>query len=220
MAANPTQSDVASFLLVAFVGLAFSGCANLLAPEVSEPIAESQPAPIYEALFPHYVELCAVSQLRSLEYGDGGVPGHAVLYIKGACKDETASYPRLRTCRGRATRADDPEHGVGVSVNKWFRSVNWVAVPGRKLFFDRNLEAGERLDQAAFDAALRASMEAGVFTGVDFHDDAPTRDGLGGLESAWSPGRWSPTFRCVSPERSAARVCRSAGRWSRRSSST
>ena len=188
MAAKPSQSDVSNFLLVALVGLALSGCASLLAPEISEPIPEAQPAPIYEALFPHYVELCAVSQLRSLEHGDGGVPGHAVLYIKGACKDEQASYPRLRACRNRASRADDPEHGVGVSVNKWFRSVNWVAVPGRKLFFDGNLEAGDRLDQAAFDAALRAAMEAGVFTGVDFHDDSPTHDGSGSLESRVAAG--------------------------------
>ena len=182
------SSDRARYLLVALLGLSFSSCASVIDYKASEPIPEIQPDPVYEALFLNYVELCAVSQLRSLEYGEGGVPGHAVLYIKGACKDEQAPYPRLRPCRRQASKGGDSEHGVGVSVNKWFRSVNWVAVPGRKLFFDGNLEAGERLDQAAFDAALRASIEAGVFNGVDFHDDTPTRDGANSLESRVAAG--------------------------------
>ena len=90
-------------------------------------IVERRPDTAYEALFPYYVELCATSQFRSKLTGPGGIAGHAVMYIKGACKDEQASFPQLRRCRRVATDLNDPEHGAGVSVGRWFRNVNWVA---------------------------------------------------------------------------------------------
>src|SRR5215831_8407546 len=51
-------------------------------------IVERRPDAAYDQLFPYYVELCATSQFRSKLKGEGGVAGHAVMYIKGACKDE------------------------------------------------------------------------------------------------------------------------------------
>ena len=103
-------------------------------------IVERRPDPVYDQLFPYYVELCATSQFRSKLKGEGGVAGHAVMYIKGACKDEQAPFPQLRRCRVAATRLDDAEHGAGVSVNRWFRNVNWVAIPGYELFYQGNLK--------------------------------------------------------------------------------
>src|SRR5262245_2654730 len=81
-------------------------------------IVERRPDPMYDQLFPYYVELCATSQFRSNEKGFGGVTGHAVMYVKGACKDEQAPFPLLRRCRAIATSVDDPEHGVGISVGR------------------------------------------------------------------------------------------------------
>jgi hypothetical protein len=139
-------------------------------------IVERRPDPEYDKLFPYYVELCATSQFRSTTKGRGGVTGHAVMYIKGACKDEQAPYPQLRRCRGIATDLEDPEHGVGVSVERWFRNVNWIAVPGYGLFFRGNLAPGWRLTRAHFDATVREVIRRGVFHGVELHD-YPTTDG-------------------------------------------
>ena len=75
-------------------------------------IVERRPDPAYDRLFPYYVELCATSQFRAKLKGEGGVAGHAVMYIKGACKDERASFPQVRRCHAAATELDDPEHGV------------------------------------------------------------------------------------------------------------
>jgi hypothetical protein len=130
--------------------------------------------PAYEQLFGRYVELCALSQYRSFEHGEGGVPGHAVMYLKGACKDESAGHPSLRRCRSRATTRDDPEHGAGISVNRYFGNVNWIAIPSRSLFFDGNLEEGAPLDQAAFDRTLQDSFDSGVFEGVEILPSYPT----------------------------------------------
>ena len=133
-------------------------------------IIERRPDPVYDQIFPYYVELCATSQFRSNEKGRGGVTGHAVMYIKGACKDERAPFPQLRRCRVIATDLHDPEHGAGISVGRWFRNVNWVAVPGYDLFFRGNLAPGQRLTDAHFDATMREAIARGVYHGVELHE--------------------------------------------------
>jgi len=145
-------------------------------------IIERRPTAFYDELFPYYVELCATSQFRSKLKGEGGIAGHAVMYIKGACKDEQAPFPQLRRCRVAATALNDPEHGAGVSVGRWFRNVNWVAVPGYQLFYQGNLKMGERLTQAHFDATVRDVIDKGVYNGVDFHD-YPTASAGADLEN-------------------------------------
>jgi hypothetical protein len=127
------------------------------------------PDMLYEDLAAHYVELCAVSQYRPLEGELGGSPGHAVMYLKGACVDEAAAYPRLRPCRRSTMDIADTEHGAGVSVNRWFRNVNWVATPGKHLFYDGEVNDYELLDQARFDATVDRAIELGMFKGVRFH---------------------------------------------------
>jgi hypothetical protein len=133
-------------------------------------IIERRPDITYEKLFPYYVELCAASQFHSLLTGEsGGVPGHAVMYIKGACKDDDAPFPQLRRCRHVATTVDDPEHGSGISVNAQFKSINWVAVPNHEMFFQGNLAPGERLTRAQFDAVEQDAIAKGIYKGVTFH---------------------------------------------------
>src|SRR5271169_2086586 len=144
-------------------------------------IVERRPDPVYDQLFPYYVELCATSQFRSKMKGEGGVAGHAVMYIKGACKDEEAPFPQLRRCRVAATELDDPEHGAGISVGRWFRNVNWVATPGYELFFRGNLKNGEPLTEASFKATLHDVIDKGVYKGVEFHD-APSMGAGASLE--------------------------------------
>jgi hypothetical protein len=132
-------------------------------------IVERRPDPAYDALFPYYVELCATSQFRSKLKGEGGLAGHAVMYIKGACKDEQAAFPQLRRCRVAATDVHDPEHGAGVSVGRWFQNVNWVAIPGYDLFYQGNLKFGEPLTQAHFETTVQEVIRKGVYNGVKFH---------------------------------------------------
>lgn len=145
-------------------------------------IIERRPDAAYEQLFSYYVELCATSQFRSKLKGEGGIAGHAVMYIKGACKDAEAPYPQLRRCRAVATNLDDPEHGAGISVGRWFRNVNWVATPGHALFYQGNLNAGERLTAAGFEAAVHDAIAKGIYKGVEFHD-YPQSKGAAGLEN-------------------------------------
>ena len=170
---NPARGVFTVFVAVLISLL--SGCGEdgvmsrfMLKPE--RIIVERRPDPVYDQLFPYYVELCATSQFRSKLKGEGGLAGHAVMYIKGACKDEQAPYPQLRRCRVTATELDDPEHGAGISVGRWFRNVNWVATPGYELFFRGNLKIGEPLTEAHFKATMNDVIDRGVYKGVEFHD--------------------------------------------------
>src|SRR6516162_8422473 len=161
-------------LVLAGMTLSLGGCGDegvisrfMLKPD--RLIVERRPDPVYDQLFQYYVELCATSQFRSKLKGEGGLAGHAVMYIKGACKDEEASFPQLRRCRVAATDLHDSEHGAGVSVGRWFQNVNWVAIPGYDLFYQGNLKPGEPLTQAHFDATVSDVISKGVYKGVKFH---------------------------------------------------
>ena len=89
-------------------------------------IVERRPDPVYERLFPYYVELCATSQFRSKLKGEGGVAGHAVMYIKGACKDEQAPYPQLRRCRVARPSSTTPSTvPVSASAAGFATSTGW-----------------------------------------------------------------------------------------------
>ena len=167
---------VLAFVVVAFATLS-AGCVQDGLMDISrfqlkpdDIIVERLPDAEYEKLFPYYVELCAASQFHSKLTGEGGGPaGHAILYIKGACKDEDASFPQLRRCRGVATRLNDPEHGAGISVNQLFSNVNWVATPSYELVFQGNLAPGERLTLTRFEAVEQQAIAKGIYKGVIFH---------------------------------------------------
>ena len=94
-------------VLAGLVGL-MGACGRDAAVSGEGLLIERRPNLAYEELFPHYVELCVTSQYRSKTKGRGGPAGHALMYIKGACKDEDAPFPQLRRCRSAATTLDDP----------------------------------------------------------------------------------------------------------------
>ena len=179
---TPGFGDLAMGRLVVMLGLAvlLPGCAMLgeLLRGPEDMVALTiEPDPLYEELVDYYVELCAISQYRPLGAPLGGIPGHAVMYLKGACRDESAGYPRLRPCAQAETDTSSHEHGAGVSVNRWFKNVNWVATPGKRLFYDGNLGRYQTLDQAHLTATAQEAVDLGLYRGIELHpkpeQDAP-----------------------------------------------
>ncbi|MDJ0851394.1 MAG: hypothetical protein QNK04_23715 [Myxococcota bacterium] len=149
--------------LLAFLA---SACATVATHE--GPVEAIRADARYDALFPYYVELCAVSQIRSHFAPHGGSPGHAAMYVKGACRDDATEFPTLRVCDDRVDLSD-PESGTGVSVNKLLRNVNWMATPGKALFYYGNLGPDEVLNRDTALAAIYGAEAAGVFSGVEAH---------------------------------------------------
>jgi hypothetical protein len=134
-----------------------------------------RPEPHYEALYPQYAEICALDQYRKLDGTLGVAAGHAVMYLKGACLRADASFPQLEPCPRHVEEPSDPQHGTGISVNRILRNVNWLGVPGKRLFFDGDLEPEQVLDGAHYEATIRRAAALGVFGGIRVHDDALAR---------------------------------------------
>jgi hypothetical protein len=93
------------------------------------------------------------------------------MYLDDMCRVEDAPYPTIERCKSGPGEDVDRRRGIGISVNKLFSNVNWVAIPDRDLFFDGNMEEGERLTQERFDATLARVTEMGIFRGIEIHDE-------------------------------------------------
>ena len=154
---------------VAGLALATAGCAT--APLFAPPPTTASEEQIYTRLYPTYAEICAVSQLgKKSGFGaeiSSGIGGHAVLYLNGVCRKRDVDYPVLAMC----DETNDPADGVGLSVNAHYQNAEWVAVEGRKFFFDGDLAPGEPLTKAAYRRTQSEALAKGVFKGVTFHDE-------------------------------------------------
>lgn len=89
--------------------------------------------------------------------------------MNGAEIETGGAYPRLRLV---ATETDlsRPDSGTGISVNKIFDIVTWVAIPGRDEFFRGGLAAGRTLDEAFYENAIQKATQAGWFAGIRIKD--------------------------------------------------
>jgi hypothetical protein len=133
---------------------------------------------VYSFLYPFYVELCAVSQIKKKPgFGvdtSGGPGGHTVFYLSRVCRDRDAHYPTLVMC---APGTPEDEQGVGLSVNAHFRNANWVATDGRDFVFNGDLKPGERLSRAAYERTQKIAEAKNIYDGIVFHkevfDDMP-----------------------------------------------
>ena len=123
----------------------------------------------YDQLYPYYVSACAVTQIKSKFSAEGGSAGHAVLFLKGACLDNSRGYPRIGLCDPNTVDLSDSESGVGVSVNKVFKNVNWMATPGSTLFYDGILDEGAVTEKAMSDT-LKLASDEGLWDGVEIHE--------------------------------------------------
>jgi hypothetical protein len=154
-------------ILSGFLILLSNGCSPRL---YKEPFPSVQPDPLYDHIYPYYVELCAVSQIRAKFAKHGGTPGHAVMYLKGVCRDPGTEFPTIKICDAGLVDLNDFETGVGVSVNKLLKNVNWIAVPGKSMFFRGNLEDGQLLNEDHARATIQAAQEMGIFDGIEIHE--------------------------------------------------
>jgi len=83
--------------------------------------------------------------------------------------DTSAGYPRLRLVAA-GTDLSDADSGIGISVNKIFDNVTWVAIPGRDEFFRGGLAPKETLNTDFYEAAIQKATTAGWFAGIRIKD--------------------------------------------------
>ena len=161
-----------AFAVGALIGLAACSAAAV----DTAPTANAER--LYSSLYPYYAELCAVSELKKKPgFGaeiSSGRGGHAILYLNGVCRDDSAHYPVIGFCK-----ADTPvaERGVGLSVNAHYKNAAWVATQGRDFLFHGGLAPGERLTHEAYGRTQLQAKAKGILDGIEFHegvfDDMP-----------------------------------------------
>lgn len=162
----------------------------------------------YEDHFPSYFEYCTGTQWK-LQSGEvGGSPGHGFTYIHGLCKDYRSAYPQVIPCSevSAELKAKYPHEGVGISLDKNFSNVMWVAVPGREFMLNGNKER-KAISEAdvvehvkkvnelkIFDEVISKSDKLKPLTlGTPEYLDAIARDTLGTDHAA----NWARELHCV-----------------------
>ncbi len=149
------------FFVILWCGLA--GCATLPLPANA-----SHDEAAYTALYPYYLEFCALSEIQKKPgYGAdirGGVGGHSTIYLNGVCL-AGPGYPELAICP-----ADPASNGVGLSVNAHFSNANWIAIPGRDFFYHGDLKPGQALTRQVYDATKAHAKRLGIYDAIRFHD--------------------------------------------------
>ncbi len=147
--------------------LLLNGCASTLYNVKPGATNEAE----YAALFPYYVEFCALSEIRKypgsvVDIEGGGPGGHSVLYVNGVCKQRLGGDFALELCPGDPK----PGQGVGLSVNAHYANANWTATEGRDFFFQGDLASGEALTLAAYARTQARAKAQGVLDGIRFHE--------------------------------------------------
>jgi hypothetical protein len=133
----------------------------------------------YDEIFPYYVEYASMTRIKRRGEEPGGRHGHAVFYLKGVQRVADASYPRLELVAAGADLSN-PNLGVGVSVNKILRNVNWVAFDGAELFYSGGKREGDAIDSDAGEEVVDRVLASGAFDGVEVYE-AGTAGRPGGL---------------------------------------
>ena len=113
----------------------------------------------YDEDHPYYLKYCSMSRIHpKKKYGKpGGTPGHAALYIKGACLQTQKGPSRLKICEENEDFSN-PDLGVGISTNKYLENVNFVSVPGQKMFFGTGLLVDEKFTWEAKEKIKRGCV--------------------------------------------------------------
>ena len=162
------RAQKTTFVTLLILGLlTVQACARL--HDVVVPTRE--PEPVYDQLYPYYIEICAISQIRTKTAWKGGSPGHAVMYLKGVCRDPATKFPTVKVCDPGSVDLNDPNAGMGVSVNRNLKNSNWMAIPDRRLFIHGNLEDDQVLDEDHVKATIIYAAEQGVFDGLEVHEE-------------------------------------------------
>ncbi|MEO6784693.1 MAG: hypothetical protein ABI318_01065 [Chthoniobacteraceae bacterium] len=115
-------------------------------------------ASIYDHFYPNYVEYCAGTEMevygKKIETGYG----HAMLFLKGACLDHSAPYPKLKLSSSGT--------GVAVSVIPQFSNINWIGIEGRDMFFHACVPYDATYGQAEHERVIQGAIGHGLFKNV------------------------------------------------------
>ena len=123
----------------------------------------------YDSVIPYYTMQCSFSKYRMEDGDSSGFLGHTVIYIKGACRDKSVPYPKLKMC-DPGTDLTNPASGVGLSVEKLVSNSQYVAVDGLDFLMNGSARPNEPVTIATLQKTVDAVIASGTLNGVKIHD--------------------------------------------------
>ena len=129
--------------------------------------------PSFDHYFPYYFKFCAISRYHSKKgWGStGSGAGHGLFYLKGACLDKSLGPAGLALCPVSADYSSS-DTGVGLSVNRRLRNVNFLVFPGLTRFLGTELDEQETFTWDLKNSIIRDTLATKILAGIEFHDDA------------------------------------------------
>lgn len=126
----------------------------------------------YDALYPYYMKFCATTKYHPYKDKgvEGSIAGHGLYYFKGLCADHSVSPAKLKLCSGDSDFSSS-ETGIGLSVNKGLKNVNFIMIPGLRLFLAANIFEQESFDFDIKTRIIDEILQLKIFQGIEFHDE-------------------------------------------------
>jgi hypothetical protein len=118
------------------------------------------PDPIYERMFPEYAEICGFGKK---DHGNFG--GHALLYVKGVCRDLTGDRPLVRRCTAEELTAD-PGLGTALSVDPVANNAWWVGTSDLDLVLFGKLSLDQSITHETFEDLIEKATQHGIYDGI------------------------------------------------------
>jgi hypothetical protein len=154
-----------------------------MAPLVHRLDGTTSQAELLPVFYENFAVSCSVSQILSRENGAGGTGGHALIYIKGACRDTSVPYPKVRVC-GPSESSRDRNAGVTLSIDKSLKNTLYVVTDGVDMMFNGLAQKGESINQEVIDKTAKAIVDSGAMKGVQIHDHIKRPEGVSDEEFA------------------------------------
>ncbi len=125
----------------------------------------------YEKKHPYYLKYCSITKYHPFKNQglSGGIVGHAVLYLKGVCKDSNKGPSGLKLCPSHMNFADS-NTGVGISTDKGLKQVNFIAVPTLRTFLTGEIKKSEVFNNEVKQRLIKDVLNQGVFENIGFHE--------------------------------------------------
>jgi hypothetical protein len=147
-----------------------SGGSNASGIEAGPPLAQVEAKiATYDSVVPYYTMQCSFSKYRMDDGDQSGFLGHTVIYIKGACRDKSVPYPKLKMC-DPGTDLTNPASGVGLSVEKLVSNSQYVAVDGLDFLLNGSARPNEPVTNGTLQKTIDAVIASGTLNGVKIHD--------------------------------------------------
>ena len=128
------------------------------------------PMPLFDKVFPLYTMECSLTQWAPKEGAPGGAGGHVLIYIKGACRDQSVNYPKLKMC-DEGIDLSDPNSGVTLSADKILENTEYFPTDGQQFLFQGDLKPGQQVSEETLLSTREAVVKSGAARGIKIHPE-------------------------------------------------